>query len=282
MRKIRANISRSKLKNGLSVATDRMPGLPVDEVFLRLLVAGGSCIESKSDSGYSHLLEHIILNGSKNFPDSRATVESAYGYIAGFTSQFDTGYDISIPKKHMELGIRILADMVQNPTVSEEQLEKEKSIIEMEQIQYPFKAHPLDIASFGEDCPLCRPIMGSRENVANATRGSLLKFMDENYSANKIALLAVGDVNHDRICETAARCFAGIKPYTPYRHSGLKFNEQSIHGINDNGALGITASFRFLNEYDTTPERYVATRIGANSIYGKITDVIREKHAMIY
>jgi len=119
-----------KLQNGLRVIfvdTQTFPTLTT-----LLLVGAGSRYENEINNGIAHFFEHMAFKGSKKYPNSfiiSSTIEGLGGIFNAFTSKDHTGYWIKSTTEHFETVIDVLADMVQNPLLLAEEIEREKGVI---------------------------------------------------------------------------------------------------------------------------------------------------------
>ena len=113
---------KMQTKNGLSVLASPMKHMT--SVSLSVWIGVGGRYESKEQSGISHLIEHMLFKGtySRTAKELKENVEGVGGAFNGFTSDEVTCYMVKVPSEYMELGLDVLADMVQNAKISEEDL----------------------------------------------------------------------------------------------------------------------------------------------------------------
>jgi predicted Zn-dependent peptidase len=118
------------LSNGLRVIlvdTKTFPSLTT-----LLLVGAGSRYENEKNNGVAHFFEHMAFKGSKKYPNSfiiTSTIEGLGGIVNAFTGKDHTGYWIKATNEHFKTAVDVLADMVQNPLLKEEEMEREKGVI---------------------------------------------------------------------------------------------------------------------------------------------------------
>ena len=104
------------------------------QVSLQIYVPVGSRDEANDISGLSHLLEHMIFQGSESYPDVKDIGVKVYecgGYFNAFTSQSETVYHIECgnSKKCIESICEIAADVLYRSLFSPDKLENEKKIV---------------------------------------------------------------------------------------------------------------------------------------------------------
>ncbi|MEM4756132.1 MAG: pitrilysin family protein [Candidatus Woesearchaeota archaeon] len=94
-------------------------------------VRAGALTEHEGIYGISHLLEHVVFEGTKNRSAGQinAAIEQKGGEINAATSQEYTLYYVKIQRKHLPTAITILGDVLSNPLLSKKSIEKERAII---------------------------------------------------------------------------------------------------------------------------------------------------------
>ncbi|MFH0979701.1 MAG: pitrilysin family protein, partial [Candidatus Roizmanbacteria bacterium] len=121
------------LKNGLRVMFIDTKAFPT--ITTLLLVGAGSRYENEKNNGIAHFFEHMAFKGSKKYPNSfviSSTVEGFGGIFNAFTSKDHTGYWIKGTKENFKTMIDVIADMIQNPLLVNEEIEREKGVIKEE------------------------------------------------------------------------------------------------------------------------------------------------------
>ena len=124
-----AGTSIHQLDNGLQVLLIENPSLPM--VGVNVVVKTGSAYETFATSGMSHMLEHLLFNGT-----TRRTQKELYddvdligGYNNANTSYFYTNFMMVTPADKIMQGMDIQADMLFNSVLPAEKFEKEKGIV---------------------------------------------------------------------------------------------------------------------------------------------------------
>ncbi|MGB2706035.1 MAG: pitrilysin family protein, partial [Candidatus Omnitrophota bacterium] len=116
-------------KNGLKVITALMPHM--ESVAIGLWIGVGGRYEDKKSCGISHLIEHMLFKGTESQTASmlKESIEGVGGSFNAFTGEEETCYFVKLPSDYSELGLDILSDMVLNPKLDPDELEKEKHVI---------------------------------------------------------------------------------------------------------------------------------------------------------
>ena len=118
------------LDNGLTIIVREDPTAPV--VSVQAWCKAGSIDEGKwLGAGLSHMLEHMLFKGTTQRGPGLIDreVQDAGGYMNAYTSFDRTVYYINVPSTGTKVAIDILCDIMQNATLPEEEVEKEKQVI---------------------------------------------------------------------------------------------------------------------------------------------------------
>src|SRR3989338_5222360 len=122
--------SKKVLPNGLTIV--EVPSSDAESVVVDFFVKTGSRSETPKESGISHFLEHFLFKGTNKYPSALAIsslIDSIGGEMNANTGKEHTQYYIKAASKHLELIFEVLTDMIQNPLLDPEELEKEKGVI---------------------------------------------------------------------------------------------------------------------------------------------------------
>jgi len=191
------------LKNGLSVVLVDTKTFPTFTAML--LVGAGSRYENKKNNGIAHFFEHMAFKGSKKYPNSlylSSVVEGLGGIFNAFTTKDHTGYWIKAPISHFETVVDVLADMIQNPLLLEEEIEREKGVIieeiNMYEDQPQYKVWELFEEMIYENNPLGYPTAGYKETVSQFTRETFLDYMENLYKPSNVILVVAGGLSQNQ------------------------------------------------------------------------------------
>ena len=129
---VQAEVYEYNLENGLKllVKEDRRAPVAVSQIWYRI----GSSYEHDGITGVSHVLEHMMFQGTENYPDgefSRIIAENG-GNENAFTGKDYTAYFQMLEKSRLEVSLRLEADRMRNLLLSEEEFEKEIEVVKEE------------------------------------------------------------------------------------------------------------------------------------------------------
>ncbi|MBU4345771.1 MAG: insulinase family protein [Candidatus Omnitrophica bacterium] len=220
---------KAKLKNGLRIATNSMPGM--QSVALGIWIKVGGRYELPESKGIAHFLEHLLFKGSKKYScrKLKESIEGLGGSLNGFTSEELTCYLVKIPHLHMDLALDILSDMVINPILAAGDIEKEKTVIIEEIKMYKdlpqSYVHELLDELLWPNQPLGMAISGTIESVSSVKRESLTVFKDQYYTPGNIVVSAAGRLEHNKFIKRIENIFCCLRTKDTNRFLPAKENQ---------------------------------------------------------
>jgi predicted Zn-dependent peptidase len=203
------------LDNGLTVYVKQDNKLPV--VTVQLWIRAGSLDENDKNNGVSHFLEHMLFKGTKKYTvgDISKIVESNGGVINAGTSKEFTEYYIDIPSAGFEKALDIIADIAQNASFPDEELQKERMVI-LEEIKRSEDTpdHVLydnfNKLLFTQTNYKYR-IIGTSHTVGNMSRQDVIDYYTARYVPNNMTLVIAGDVDFKQTKNTVTDKFSYLK-----------------------------------------------------------------------
>lgn len=212
------SFTQRRLANGLRVivAPDRLA--PV--VAINLWYAVGSRDETPGRTGFAHLFEHFMFQGSRHVTKGEhfALVQGAGG-VNNATTFFDrTNYFETLPSHQLELGLWLEADRMATllDALSQENLDNQREVVKNEKRQsydnrpYGTFYEKLMGAVFPEGHPYHHTPIGSMEDLDAATVEDVVEFFRTWYAPDGAVLSIVGDVDEESAHAAVARYFGPI------------------------------------------------------------------------
>jgi len=206
------------LPNGLRVivAPDRLA--PV--VAINLWYDVGSKHETQGKTGFAHLFEHFMFQGSKHVAKAEhmALIQGAGG-INNATTFFDrTNYFETLPSHQLELGLWLEADRMATllDALSQENLDNQREVVKNEKRQsydnrpYGSFYEKLMAAVFPAGHPYHHTPIGSMEDLDAASLDDVIAFFRTWYAPNNAVLTIAGDVDEEPAFAAAERFFGPI------------------------------------------------------------------------
>ncbi len=204
----------STLPNGLTVATDVMPG--IETVSVGVWVAVGTRHEPEALNGISHLLEHMAFKGTerRSATDIAVEIESVGGNLNAYTGRERTCYYAKMLAEDLPLAVDILADILQHSRFDANELERERHVILQEIGQAEDTPDDIVFDHFQEIAyphqALGWPVLGRAEVVARLDRAEIAGYMKRHYGAKGTIVAAAGRVDHDDFLARIAALFSGF------------------------------------------------------------------------
>ncbi len=246
-----------KLDNGATYCLRRRED--VSSLSVQVWVSSGSANEGERTRGMSHFIEHMLFNGTGNFPAGyiESVVESLGGDINAATSYEYTYYYIHISSDHLSEAVELLGELVTNPKFTEEMVEKEKEIVLEEIVRSRDDPKELLWETYMKNMyagsPYSHPILGYRETVSGFTVELVEDFYRRNYVPDNVFIVLCGNFDEERAEKLIKKSFAGFKG----RKAGRK-----------NAQKGKTGSFESEIRHPcvANPQAVLGWRLDANSI----------------
>ncbi|MGH2446245.1 MAG: M16 family metallopeptidase [Thermoleophilaceae bacterium] len=213
-------IERHVLANGLRVILSRDPRAPL--VAVNLWYDVGSKHEKPGKTGFAHLFEHMMFQGSANVEKGQhfSLVQAAGGTLNASTWLDRTNYYETLPGHELELALWLEADRMASllPAMTQEKLDNQRDVVKnerrwsvdnqpygtwdekMQELVYP-AAHPYHHST-----------IGSMEDLSAASLDDVREFFATYYAPNNAVLTIAGDFETDAALALVERHFGPIPP----------------------------------------------------------------------
>ena len=205
---------RQKLANGLRVIVHRDESTPM--VTTNILYDAGSRDEDPDSTGFAHLFEHLMFEGTRNVPLFDVPVMMSGGENNAFTNNDLTNYFITLPATNLETALWLESDRMRGLDLAEERLANQKSVVTEEFRQrylnqpygdlllllrpLAYRVHPYRWPAIGMDI----------SHIEKADSISAKKFYDRFYTPSNAVLSVAGNVDPDRVFSLAEKWFGDI------------------------------------------------------------------------
>jgi len=188
-----------RLANGLEVVilTDNTNPAIASFVVVKTGLRG----EGMSSSGISHMLEHLLFNGTATRTQEQIYEEADLmgAYHNAFTRDDYTCYMMLAPREHFPKMLNLQVDMVFHSILPPEKLEKERGIV-LEELARDrtsprYAAERALAGHVFAGSPYALPALGTEASIATMSREQILRYYRSYYVPNNAVLLLVGDVD---------------------------------------------------------------------------------------
>src|SRR5262245_26792725 len=210
------------LANGLNVILHRDTSIPVVAVNVWYYV--GSANEKPGRTGFAHLFEHLMFEGSKHVPEGQFDIllEGAGGDNNGSTSNDRTNYVIDVPSNALELALFLESDRMGYllDTMSPQRVDGQRDVVKNERRQ-SYESRPYGMPSIELDRmlwppahPYSWPTIGYMEDLTAASHSDVVEFFKKYYAPNNASLAIAGDIDFDRTRALVEKWFGEVLPGT--------------------------------------------------------------------
>jgi zinc protease len=216
-------VERHRLDNGLKVTLSVDQSTPM--VGVNLWYAVGSRNEKAGKTGFAHLFEHMMFQGSENVPKNRhfELMEGAGGTLNASTWFDRTNYYDTLPSHQLELALWLEADRMgwMLPAMTQEKLTNQQEVVINERKErydnqpYGDWDERMQALVFPASHPYHHPVIGSMEDIAGATLEDVAEFFRTFYIPNNAVLTLAGDIDPKGALELVDRYFGEIPAGAP-------------------------------------------------------------------
>jgi predicted Zn-dependent peptidase len=205
------------LPNGLRVIYSEDHSTPIVSVDVWYEV--GSRNERPGRSGFAHLFEHMMFQGSAHIKkaEHNKLIERAGGEFNGSTAEDRTNYWETVPSNRLNLALWAEADRMRSLAITEENFENQRQAVKEERRlrvdNQPYQAAFTDGLTWPFDSTSCFPyahtVIGSMADLDSAKLPDVQAFFDNHYAPNNATLVVVGDFVPSELRRLVNLYFAG-------------------------------------------------------------------------
>lgn len=219
------------LSNGLKLIVREDHRAPV--ALFQIWYKVGASYETGGQTGLSHVLEHLMFKGTRQYPDdsfSKIIAANGGNHNAMTSSDFTVYYE-TLGQDRIELSFKLEADRMRNLTLNKEDIIKELEVIKEERrmrvddrpsgkLFERFKAAAYLSSGYHH------PTIGWMEDINSYTIPEIMDWYAKWYHPNNAFIVIVGDVNPEQMHEFAQKYFAPIPKQTLAPHKIRPEQEQ--------------------------------------------------------
>lgn len=183
---------------------------------VNLLYKVGSRDEDPEHTGFAHLFEHLMFEGTKQVPEYDQPLQEAGGTNNAFTSSDYTDYYVKLPRENLELALFLEADRMQALDINEKSLATQKKVV-IEEFKENYTNKPYgDVwhllrEMVYEKHPYRWPVIGlDYGHIRKASLKTVLDFYHAHYHPANAILCLAGNLDFDEATALAGRYFGEI------------------------------------------------------------------------
>lgn len=280
------------LSNGIRLVYEKID--TVKTVSIGIWVLAGSRYETKKINGISHFIEHILFKGTKNRSSKEIVyeIESIGGQINAFTAKEYTCFYVRVLDEFLQKGFDILSDLILNPVIATDEVEKEKTVI-IEEINMT-KDDPEEILYqslndlIWKNQTLSYPIIGKESTVKKIDRTKIEDYMRKRYMPQNIVISVAGNFEEEKLVEFVEMYFGDWK-CSNNKKDGVNFISKPVFNRGaviknkkiDQAHLAITFE-GFGQEDEKVYELLVLSNILGGGMSSRLFQRIREELGLVY
>lgn len=204
------------LENGLRVVL--ISDLKADKSAAALTAFRGSFDDPPDRPGLAHFLEHMLFIGTEKYPEPDgyfSFVQAHGGRSNAYTSSEHTNYFFDIQPEYFREGLDRFAQFFIAPLFQKEYVEREKNAVHSEyQLQIKednWRGFAVQKVASNPDHPVSTFNIGTLDTLSGDVHGALLKFFEENYSANQMGLVVLTNETLDEMQPWIVEMFSPIE-----------------------------------------------------------------------
>jgi zinc protease len=226
-----------RLPNGLTVIVHEDRSAPIVSVNCWYHVGSGR--ETPGRTGFAHLFEHLMFEGSKNVPEGAFDrwLEAVGGDNNGSTNNDRTNYWENAPANALEVPLFLESDRMGFlvDAMSPKAVDGQRDVVKNERRQgvenqpYGRVEDLLPPALFPKDHPYSWPVIGSMEDLSAASYQDVVDFFRKWYGPANASLVVAGDVDAKEVRRLAEKWFADVprsEPVEPYAPRPVVLREE--------------------------------------------------------
>jgi predicted Zn-dependent peptidase len=217
-KQVALKVERHTLANGLRVVLNPDPTVPTVAVAVYYDV--GSRNEERGHSGFAHLFEHMMFQGSQNVAKGEhfQLIMNRGGTMNGSTSDDRTNYFETLPSNELALGLWLEADRMRSLAITQENFENQRQTV-MEERRQSYDNRPympsmlrVNELAFGDYFPYAHSTIGDMQDLVNAPLAAVQQFFNTYYAPNNAVVSIAGDFEPETALAFVDKYFGSIKP----------------------------------------------------------------------
>lgn len=208
-------ITEYRLKNNLLCVGDVMT--EVNSVAMAVVVRTGSRFERAKQNGISHFLEHMAFKGTstKTAKQIAEIFDDIGGSFNAYTGREATVYHGKVMKEDINVLIDILAEIVSDMKLAEDEMDRERGVIIQEMGMIEDTPDDIIFDRLLEKCypdqSFGRFIIGAKDLVNSFTKSDFQNYVDDHYYTENMMVIVAGNVDFDDFIIQAEKSFVNYK-----------------------------------------------------------------------
>ncbi len=292
-----SGVGRALLDNGLTVLVEKVPGSR--SISAGVWIKAGSRHDPLAAKGLAHIIEHLLFKGTQTRSAEQIALdaESVGAMINAGTGKETTFYYADAPLEGLDVVLDVLADLVMNPALDPDELERERGVLleeirnrddDPDQCAYERFFHEL----WDPFHPLGEPILGDQTTVEAITRDAVADHHRAYYSPSNCVVAVCGAIAADWVMEHVEKRFSfsvpspnlsQVEPASPSAQPApsMRIGEQFFEHRAGQTHIYVALPVPDVHHEDRFPLEVLNTVLG-DGMSSRLFREIREKHGLAY
>lgn len=258
----------------------------------KLFVLSGSSSESRSLNGLAHFSEHMIFKGPKQFQNSNQFalyLEKNGIDINAKTSRDFICFELQVETNEAFKALKLLVDMLLNPSLKIDDFEKEKDVIN-EELEYlsddpeQYCREEISNLMWGSKHPLGRSLIGNKKSIASMKITDIKDFLNSHFGTNNLLFSLAGNFNEDEILSYIDSIPAIYGAFSKREIHLINKADQKLRYLTRESQVVHTCVGYRLEDWKKE-NRWIYEVINlyiGDGISSRLFQTIREKHSLVY
>ena len=213
------------LDNGLTLIVHEDHKAPI--VAVNVWYHVGSKNEPEGRSGFAHLFEHLMFNGSEHFDDDYFQVLERVGAtdLNGTTNRDRTNYFQNVPTNALDMALWMESDRMGHllGAIDQEKLDEQRGVVQNEKRQgenqpYGQVFNRITDATYPDGHPYAHTVIGSMDDLNAAALEDVHEWFKTYYGPSNAVVVVAGDIDAQTAKTMAEKYFGDIEPGPPVSH----------------------------------------------------------------
>jgi predicted Zn-dependent peptidase len=217
----------------------------IHSVNIQITVNVGSLDENDKSNGISHFIEHVVHEGTKDFPTWEAVEDFRTEHSAttnAYTTLDHTQYYGTFPYQYLDQGLYLFSQIVLHPLFSDSEVEKERDIIIDEikggedEIDFKIIRNILENRFINDQTPFSYDVAGTTQRVKDISKQDLIEFWEKHYVPENIEIYIVGNFDLEETKRLLLRYFHdgisdkkyGAKPERKFKDEFPEYSNERL------------------------------------------------------
>jgi zinc protease len=273
---------------GVPILVRPRRGAPVTHIGVFAL--GGASEEGPAHGGLTTLLARTATKGTERRSATQIAEDSELlgGGISASVGSEGFGWTISVPARHTDAALELLADVVQHATIPNDALETERTVAlsDIAMLRDDMYRYPVRLATqaaFGAH-PYGASSLGTEESLRAITLGDVRTWHRRRVLEAPLAIGIVGDFDPDTVAASVARAFPLLRPAEPASIPAPVWPTTPVVRAEQRDKAQTALALAFPGPSRRDPDRYAAHLIAgvASGLGGRFFEELRDRRSLAY